>query len=547
LGIPVALGCNRLVVIESRGVRHVIGARIDPAGQVRVRHQKRKVPEKPGTLVIVPLPAAAVEELRPGHWGRAFALFNPHAAVKIRKREEASDPGKTPAPVLGIFYQPTVEFPGGFRKFLASDKTSPWWYDEAALKRLIFLHIAAARSGGRDLTLRDFVRQFCGLTGHDEARQVCNHFPEVSRLSDFGGHEHLVARLLRGMCAVATAPSPGLLGTVGKAHFLQCFEDWYGVKRHWAKKVAGEVDGVPFVFEVVVAETERPGRLFHGVNFSPTFEDPLADECQTCDEFTSFGIEGFLEDAHANPRGRSAVPTAGAVHLIWPAPEFLDKGKTRLRVPQAMAAAIAETLWHVTKTLYHQEERHKENAARQAKADEKRERAEANAGKLPLTEAMPLILTEAVAHATGGNSPSPPTRCSTAFGRGSSPSPGRNWSPNISSRTSCPRTSVNTVRSCCPMADRPSTTSRAGHSTSRTPALRSRSAPGQERARVGGVAAVDGEVVVIAARAVYHDTHAGLLLRREGTAADRQELTPVALAGDAVVHDEQLQRRLRSR
>jgi hypothetical protein len=414
LGIPVALGCNRPVVIEARGVRRTIRARIDPAGRVHVRRRKRKVPQKPGTLIIVPLPTEAVETLRPGHWGRAFALFNPHASVKIRKREQASDHGKTPAAVLGNSYQPTVDFPGEYRKFLPRDKMSPWWYDEAALKKLIFLHIAAARSGGKDLTLREFVKQFRGLTANAEAKLVCDQFPEVSRLSDFESREPLVARLLRVMCAVAEAPSPGVLGTVGKAHFLQCFEDWYGVKRHWAKKVAGEVDGVPFVFEVVVAETERPGRLFHGVNFSPTFDDPLADEWLDGGEVTAYdvvtahGVKGFLQSAHANPRGRSAVHTAAAVHLIWPAPEFLDKGKTRLRVPPEISQAIGEALGKVTKVLYSEGERRKTNAARQATADkkrEKRERAEANAGKLPLTEAVPLVLAEAVKHATGGKYP----------------------------------------------------------------------------------------------------------------------------------------------
>jgi hypothetical protein len=405
LGIPVALGCSKPVVIEARGIRHVIRARIDPAGQVRIRHRRRKVPVKPGTLVIVPLPVECAGALWPGQWCRAVALFNPHAAVRILKREETPKHGNSRPGVKGNSYRPTVVFPGEYRKFLPTDKTSPWWYDEASLKKLIFLLIAAARNGGRDLPLRDFVRQFRGLTGTAAAKVVCDHVPDLARLSDFVGHEHQVARLLRAMCAVATAPSPGVLGLVGEANFRQRWDEWYGVERFWYRKVTGQVEGIPFVFEAAVAETGRRGRLFHGVNFSPTFDDPLADECLECDEFTAYGVEGFLANAHANPRARSAVPTAAAVHLVWPAPEFLDKGKTRLKVPPAVREAIERTLWRVCKTLYREEERRKKDAARQEKADEKRERAEENAGKLPLTAAVPLVIEEAVEHATGGEYP----------------------------------------------------------------------------------------------------------------------------------------------
>jgi hypothetical protein len=337
-GIPVALGCPLPVVIEAQGVRHVICLCVDPAGEVRLDHQRREVPPEPGALVIVPLPIEAAEGFRPVWWCRGFSLFNPHAMVRIRKQDRRGEHANCRPPVRGNSYHPTVTFPGnGWRKILPTDKTSPWWYDGAALKKLIFLHINAIRNGEEDLPLRKFVRQFRGLTGTKEAKRVCDEFPDLSHLSDFEEREHVVSSLLNAMRAKATAPSDGVLGLVGKEPIRQRFEQWYGVHRFWYHKVAGIADGVPFVFEAAVAETERPGQMFHGVNFSPTFEDPLAGRVLPGTKFYGTGINGFLEVGHANPLSRSTkVNLATAAHLIWAAPLILDKGKTRLNVPEAI-------------------------------------------------------------------------------------------------------------------------------------------------------------------------------------------------------------------
>jgi DNA topoisomerase VI subunit B len=84
LGIPWALGVRAPVYIESKGVRHRIKAWLDPAGQVRVEHDTQQVPEKPGTLVAIPLPASRCEHTSFARWVRAFSLSNPHLAVRIR-------------------------------------------------------------------------------------------------------------------------------------------------------------------------------------------------------------------------------------------------------------------------------------------------------------------------------------------------------------------------------------------------------------------------------------------------------------------------------
>ena len=81
LGLPWALGLCAPVVIESRGVRHTVLAWLDPAGALRVEHGVVPTPTPHGTRVRVALPAAG-QALDARHWARAFALFNPHAAIK---------------------------------------------------------------------------------------------------------------------------------------------------------------------------------------------------------------------------------------------------------------------------------------------------------------------------------------------------------------------------------------------------------------------------------------------------------------------------------
>jgi hypothetical protein len=398
VGIPRALGVRAPVYVEARGIRHRIVADIDPAGEVRVRHDSQDVPHRQGTLVGVALPIKRCGPTDFAGWARAFSLFNPHALVRIRNHGAERKQAYADGPPPRNSYRPTVAFPGGgWRKFLPTDLTSPWWYDEAALAKLVFGHVSAAERGGRDLTLRDLVRQFRGLSGTAKAKAVCDRFPGVKRLADFLGRELDVARLLEAMRSATEPPSPNILGQVGEDHFRRRFDRWYGVKRWWYKKVAGAVAGVPYVIEVALAETAKPGRLFHGANFSPTFDDPLIGTVIPGPEFTSFGLAGFLECGHARPGG--ATRTAAAFHLICPVLETLDKGKTRLMVPRPIGEAAGKALWSVVKDLYREEERRRKDAARQARADRAHERAAENIWNLK--SAVFAVIPEAVRAAAG--------------------------------------------------------------------------------------------------------------------------------------------------
>jgi hypothetical protein len=405
LGMPCALGIRDAVLIEAQGVRHRILAWIDPAGELRLQHEEEAVPVTPGTRITLPLPAEG-QDCYPPFWAKAFAVFNPHASVKICLSPSRESACSFAGDSSGDFYHATVAFPGDWRKCVPSDATSAWWYDAADLKRLVFSHIAETRRGGKDLPLREFVKQFRNLSANAKAKAVCAGVPAITRLTDFETQEDAVHRLLAVMRAEAKPPSAEILGTVGEAHLRACFEAWYGVKRWWYRKVADVLAGIPFVVEVAVAETVSEGMLWTGINFSPTFEDPLAGTPLLGPKTMDLGVRNFLKSVHVVPLQDAGdvtpTPTAVAVHLVCPVLEFLDRGKTRLKVPLAMASQIAKTLWACVKDLYQEAEQRRKNAARAERNARARERQTLHAPPWTLKDAVFEVLPEAWRHASGG-------------------------------------------------------------------------------------------------------------------------------------------------
>jgi DNA topoisomerase VI subunit B len=84
IGLPSAFGRRAPIIIEAQGVHHRILAWMDPSGEVRTDYRPVPMPPRQGTRVSLELPAAAGPRFAPETWGRAFALFNPHASVRIR-------------------------------------------------------------------------------------------------------------------------------------------------------------------------------------------------------------------------------------------------------------------------------------------------------------------------------------------------------------------------------------------------------------------------------------------------------------------------------
>jgi hypothetical protein len=414
IGIPYALECRKPIVIESQGKRHFLRPKIDPAGEVSIGHDTADSPLRAGTRLLVAVPAKSCPDFSPLHWARGFTLFNPHAMVKIRidaEKSKRASSACSPALKTGSFYySPTAGPEDKFKKHMPQDATSPHWYDCKSLAKLIFGHINLARKGdaSKDLTLREFVMQFKGLKGSDPAKTVCEALPAINRLTDFVENEAAIETLLEVMKKEARVVKADALGLVGKSHFFQRFDRWYGVvdpKRFWYEKVSVEIDNVPYVFEVAVAETRRPGDFFHGLNFSPSFDDPFSNTQLTWEDIDIYGAASFLRRSHAHPNPYEKRPshTAVAIHLITPNLVVLDKGKTRVQIAQELGQKIAEAMWHATKVIYKEEERRKKDAAKQEQADLRRKTAKEK--NLPLTWFMELVVPAALEHATGWKYP----------------------------------------------------------------------------------------------------------------------------------------------
>jgi DNA topoisomerase VI subunit B len=109
LGMPCALGIRETVLIEAQGVRHRILAWIDPAGELRLQHEEEAIPATPGTRITLPLPAAE-QDRDPLFWAKAFAVFNPHASVKICAGDHAGLAYRPRTPAE-IFTNPRSTFP----------------------------------------------------------------------------------------------------------------------------------------------------------------------------------------------------------------------------------------------------------------------------------------------------------------------------------------------------------------------------------------------------------------------------------------------------
>jgi DNA topoisomerase VI subunit B len=414
LGIPYALGSRLPLVIEARGKRHVIRPHIDPGGNVLVDHDTQDVDDQGGTRVVLSLPADSCSVFHPKRWARAFALFNPHAFVHFADRPvarmhatEGSAENLEMYKMYKRSYRATVEYPGeDWQKFGPRDLIPVNWYDLDSFTRLVFAHVQKARQGDRDWTLREFIAQFPKFKRPPVVKAITDQFPSIDRLGDFEKHPKQLRRLLELMQKESRAPQPEKLGCVGEEHFRLRFECWFGVHRFWYKKVACLVDGVPYLFEVAIANTVRQGMLFHGVNFSPTFEDFLGGTRVATDKINGMGIRGFLATTHVFKSWSYdplPVPAAAAVHLITPVTQPLNKGKSKLVVPAVVIDHIARAVGLAAKELYQEAERREKDALAQERREKQRERMEQkNSRDIALTRVIDKVIPPALDHATGG-------------------------------------------------------------------------------------------------------------------------------------------------
>jgi len=406
LGMPYALGSNEPVKIKSRGIEHRIYASPNPLGEVKVAHDKYEIDGLNGTTIALTLPLNQAHfRFDANRWVRAYALANPHVLVKFRCFWDGSYLDNSDAEEAQEFadsYHPTV--PDTWRKFMIKDLTAPAWYNKDTLERQIFTILKK----DSDQTLREFVKSFRGLSANAKAKMVCNKLPDISHLRDFESKPEQISELLDAMNEIAEPPSPKVLGSIGKDHFLAKFSEWHGVvpDRFYYRRSEYVFEGIPFVIEAACSEVESEcGELFHLLNFSPTFDDPLSNTRLAAGDVSSYGFYNFMRSCYVNPLGKDWAGikqnVVVALHIVSPAFEFLDRGKTRVSLPAEVADEVANVLWAVGKSFYKEGKRRERDAVRQQKIEEERRRTK-NDTEYDLKEAVFKVLKEVYLEVTAG-------------------------------------------------------------------------------------------------------------------------------------------------
>ncbi len=336
LGIAVVLGSDRPPVIEALGTRQTLHWHQDATGRVTFTPERQRIIKRPspGTIVTFAIPAASRRGVDSQRWIRRFVIFNPHATFTHLAQRDGVET------VDSYIAKP----PKGWGKPLPKEATSAHRYTAAALEAQITSYVYHADSRGEaDLTVNEFIRRFAYLKGTGVASEVRLALPEEirGRLSDVLEYRGGAALLLQAMQDRTTEPSPDdryyatkackKLGSVGKEHYKRCFTEWFGLSRpddfRYIRKVTTYYDA-PMVVEVAAAVTDRPGGVFFGVNYSPTFKDPLGEMKFRHRTMTpTTGVRSFLSQRGA---GDYSPCTAVAIHLITEVATFLNKDKSTL-------------------------------------------------------------------------------------------------------------------------------------------------------------------------------------------------------------------------
>jgi hypothetical protein len=339
IGIPHALG-GGLVTIDSLGLRHTIKAHVTPAGTIEPEHQISQIEATPGTTVYVDMRLCIVDP----YWhARATAIFNPHAVVKIRTFYDMQFTMvnlENELEETAIFYNSLSEC----QKIRPNEPTSAHWYDSGDYEKLVYL-----QGDQNDIELGKFVRQFRGLSSTGKAKVITSQLKDYRLVSDIYKDPIAIESMRLAMQSESKPVQPKALGAIGVNNLLSRLD----VDRHWYKQVSGMINNIPYVFEILIAESEGARGFYFGVNHSVTFGDFLRQSRIKAGELNGTGIEGALSNIVDTDEHLVIV------HLIGIGLPFLDRGKSNLALPPEMIESISAAVWSASKEL------HKEHKAKQ--------------------------------------------------------------------------------------------------------------------------------------------------------------------------------------
>lgn len=345
------------VEIESHDLKHIIHCEDNPAGDIDVDHQVEEC-LCTGTKITV----HGDMDTNQYKWAFNYHLCNPFVQIRYFSTYGDDDlAGKDEDSKPVVLYKS-----GSLDKIKVNDPTSPHWYSEKKFKALTYL------SAEENVPAGQFIGQFHGLKTSKKKKAVAGGL-------DMQGINNNSAEVLARMIGESRQIKPGKLGLIGENTLNEILEP----KRHWFRKTCGVHDGKPWAFEIMVAECHEKG-LLSAVNHSITFE-----------QFHS----GKLKNGWLYEWGfESAAHSVGArfvfVHFIGISPQFKSLGKDAISFPDEIIAAIAKQT-RLALTTLHKEKKQLERATNfVANYVENTEK------EMPLTEAVPLILEEAMAQAS---------------------------------------------------------------------------------------------------------------------------------------------------
>jgi hypothetical protein len=252
-----------------------------------------------------------------------FAVFNPHATITLdwfgqKTTWEATDPT--------------------WQKWKPHQPTSPHWYEQRHLERLIGAYITHEREVETDRLVSEFIAEFDGLTRSGKRTKVLTEAGlKRARLSDLVKEERLdgerIALLLDAMKAHTRPVNPKRLGLIGEQHLKRRLLEM-GVKpesfsyekelsKPKSTKSQTSSPDVPHVLEAAFGYLGGQGarRIYTGANWSATIKNP----------FRAFGASGEgLDTLLAKLFVSRVEPVVYVLHLACPRVEYTDRGKSAL-------------------------------------------------------------------------------------------------------------------------------------------------------------------------------------------------------------------------
>jgi DNA topoisomerase VI subunit B len=312
-----------VTIIESRGSKHRIEFSVDHINnQPKIAHDISPSSITVGTKVTIEWPPKWEWNTHPfKSLAASYTWVNPHLTLRGTLNGE-------------VFVDVTATDPA-WRKWKPRNPTSAHWYTETRLQRYLAAHVQRDRDLGQHRTVREFLREFRGLSGTAVQRKVlgevgCSH----QSLANFFGVEKVnrkgIAKLLAAMRKYTKPVNPKHLGIIGAEHFKQRFLAAGGNADTFKYQLRKGIErDIPYVVECAFglhqSGLDNSGtvlrQIITGANWSVGINNP----------FRHFGSTGEgLESTLAKVRANRREPVICALHLASAFIQYADRGKSSI-------------------------------------------------------------------------------------------------------------------------------------------------------------------------------------------------------------------------